>query len=355
MAQAGSGGIYRKPIAFLVIGFVLGVSAVGLVLFFLLPQTAYTKQIPSTNNQAAAPALEKLKVGGYLESSEKHFLVVDAGWERGIWAKYGLDPEFVSYNPDAASLNKLLASGINIGIAVTSDPVLVSSSGLPVKIVAGYQGLPSCRLAVNADGPLRTMKDLDGRKFGVPSTTSAWYRHALYVSNKFGVKPEFVVDGAYANLTNQVVGLKLGRIDAVFSCDGALLRLADSGEIRILITSADYLNRPFTALSLFATEDMIKQNPDLVRRFVKAWLESVKYLEENPNYAVDLYVKKTNAPRDLAEKVVSQITWAPSGRGSGQDLVAAVANVWQFHKDTGAVSANINVKIEEVVDTRFLP
>ncbi|MCL5318811.1 MAG: ABC transporter substrate-binding protein [Thaumarchaeota archaeon] len=299
--------------------------------------------------------MEKFKVGGYVTSSEKYFLVVDTGYEQGIWAKYGLDPEFVSYTPDVAGLNKVIASGISIGIAVTSDPILLSSSGLPVKIVAGYQGLPSCRLAVNADGPLRTMQDLDGRKIGVPSTTSAWYRHALYLSNKFGVKPEFVVDGAYTNLTNQVVGLKLGRIDAVISCDGALLRLVDSGEIRLLITSAEYLNKPWTAISLFATEDLIKQNPDLVRRFVKAWLETVKYLEDNPDYAVDLYIKKTNAPRDLAEKVVSQINWASSGRGSGQDLVAAVANVWQFSKETGAVSGNINVKIEDVVDARFLP
>ena len=56
-----------------------------------------------------------------------------------------------------------------------------------------------------------------------------------------------------------------------------------------------------------------------------------------------------------AEKALSLIDWQPSGRGTGQDLIAAVTNSWQVAKDIGEVPANSVVKAEDAVDARFLP
>ena len=84
-------------------------------------------------------------------------------------------------------------------------------------------------------------------------------------------------------------------------------------------------------------------------------MEAVEYAKENPGYAADLYIRKTNAPRDLADKFVTTITWTPSGRGTGQDLMLAVSNSHQFRKELGGVPSNIEVKVEQTVDVRFLP
>jgi hypothetical protein len=88
-----------------------------------------------------------------------------------------------------------------------------------------------------------------------------------------------------------------------------------------------------------------------------ATLEIVGYLKTNPGYASQLYVQRTKAAKNVAEKAVASLNriLAPSGRGSGNDLAAAVAGNWQFIVDSGAVPANSFVKIEDVVETRFLP
>ena len=52
---------------------------------------------------------------------------------------------------------------------------------------------------------------------------------------------------------------------------------------------------------------------------------------------------------------MSVMNWTPNGRGSGQDLVAAVKNVWEVLKVTGQVPAEINPQIVDAVDVRFLP
>lgn len=68
----------------------------------------------------------------------------------------------------------------------------------------------------------------------------------------------------------------------------------------------DVLPKQYVSVVVFATDDLIEQNPDLVRRFVKATLETAKYLKENPGCASELCIKKTNAPKDLADDAIAQ-------------------------------------------------
>ena len=131
----------------------------------------------------------------------------------------------------------------------------------------------------------------------------------------------------------------------------------DSGAVRLLLPLADIYPKPYTAVVVWATDDLIERNPDLVAKFVGATLEVVQYLKANPGHASELYVKRTNAPKDVADKAVASLNQilTPGGRGSGDDLVAAVAGNWQFITESGAVTAGNTLKIEEVVDARFLP
>ena len=94
-----------------------------------------------------------------------------------------------------------------------------------------------------------------------------------------------------------------------------------------------------------------------MKRFVKTVLEAVGYLKEHPDQAIDLYIEKTNAPRNLAGRAVTELNkfLMPSGRGSGQDLVSAVEENWQFTKDSGAIPVGTNVNVRDAVDVRFLP
>lgn len=350
MVNRKAEGVSRLLVV-VVISIGIGTLVGGSAVFFLLQQGAPAQQAAQTQNPVTVPqTLQKFKAFGGFTTAESAFLVMDAAMDRGIWAKYGLDPEVITSPNKPSYIEESVASGIRIGVAATADVPLDRSSGVPVKVVVGYIGSAIQKVYVKADDPIKTVNDLDGKKIGVTSLNSAPARAANYISNKFSIRTELVSLG---NLTNQVVALKLGRVDAIASSEGAVLRLVDSGELRILVRSSDIVPKPFTTVSMWATDDLIQQDPDLVKRFVKATIETVTYLKENPSYAIDLYIRRTNAPRDLAEKVISQLDWAPSS--SGSDLITAVANNWQYAKDSGAVPANTNVNIEDVVDTRFLP
>jgi len=115
--------------------------------------------------------------------------------------------------------------------------------------------------------------------------------------------------------------------------------------------------KPYTAVVVWATDDLIALDPDLVTRFVRATLETVGYLQADPGRASELYVKRTHAPKNLADRTVAELNrrLTVTGAGSGEDLVTAVAGSWQFTQQSGAVAAGTTVKVEEAVDKRFLP
>jgi ABC-type nitrate/sulfonate/bicarbonate transport system substrate-binding protein len=304
--------------------------------------------------QEGSMSLHSFKEAAENTTFEWFFLLVDAGNGQGIWARHGLTPEFVPAAGSSAQLRERVEAGIGIGFVNAAEVTLARSAGVPVKTVAGYFGETTARIFVSAEGPIKSARDLDGKKIGIVATTHTSYRTVLYMNRRLAINAEATPLG---NLASNVAALKSGQIDAFYSAEGAALTLVDSGAVRLLLSLADIYPKPYTAVVVWATDDLIERNPDLVTKFVGATLEVVQYLKSNPGYASELYVKRTNAPKDVADKAVASLNkiLMPSGRGSGDDLVAAVTGNWQFITESGAVPIGTVVNIGEAVDTRFLP
>jgi len=141
------------------------------------PQPQYPAPAPKP---APAPVVpDKFKADGYSPRVEATFLIADAGKDRGIWAKYGLDPDFV-YNPggrssSVADIKAGVAAGTQIGLSGGNALILARSQGVQVKLIAGYLGENhNIKIYVRADSTIKTLKDLDGKKVGVVNTIASY-------------------------------------------------------------------------------------------------------------------------------------------------------------------------------------
>jgi ABC-type nitrate/sulfonate/bicarbonate transport system substrate-binding protein len=326
----------------------------GTVVSLLIAAACPSQAQDPPPQEAVAMPPHQFKAAAEQPNFEWFFLLVDAGNEKGFWARNGLDPTFVPAAGSSAQLKSLVDSGIRIGFVNAAEVTLARSHGLPVKIVAAYFGETTARIFAAAKGPMTTAKDLDGMKIGVISATHTSYRTVFYINQKLGINAEPVAIGS---LASNVAALKAGQIDAFYSAEGAALTHIDSGDLRLVLPLADIYPKPYTAVVIWATDDLIEQNPDMVGKFVRATLEIVGYLKANPDYASELYVRRTQAAKNVADKAITSLNriLTPNGLGSGNDLVAAVSGNWRFIIESGAVPAAPVIKIEEVVDTRFLP
>jgi len=300
--------------------------------------------------QAAAP----LKVSGENKNFEWFFLLADAGKQQAIWSKNGLDAQFVPAAGSAAQLKEQVAAGVKIGWVNTAEVLIARSQGLPVKVVAAHFGETIAKIFAAPDAAISQGRDLDHKKIGILSPSHTSYKAVLYINEKLGIRAEPV---ALGNLANNVEALKAGKIDAFYSAEGAALGLVASGELKIAVRLADLYPKPYTAVVIWATDDLIRDDPTAVRAFVNGTLEAVRYLQGNPESASHLYIKRTGANKALADRAVAELNslLTASGRGSGNDLMAAVEGNWKFTRDSGSVPAGASTKIEDAVDSRFLP
>ena len=298
--------------------------------------------------------LTSMKVSGENKSFEWFFLLADAGVQQGIWSKNGLDPQFVGAAGSAAQLKEQVASGLKIGWVNTAEVLIARSQGAPVKVVAAHFGDTIAKIFAKPDSAFKTARDLHGKRIGVLSPSHTSYKAVLYLNEKLGIKAEPVATG---NLASSVAALNDGKVDAFYSAEGAALGLVASGDLKIAVRLADVYPKPYTAVVVWATDDLIRDHPGVVRGFVAGTLQAVTYLQRNPLAASELYAKRTGAGKALSDKAVAELNeyLTATGRGSGSDLLAAVEGNWRFTKDSGSVPADTAIRIEDAVDSRFLP
>lgn len=286
---------------------------------------------------------------------EWFFLITDLGEELGVWAKHGLVPEFVPNAATATDLKNLIASGISTGFVTTAEALFARASKTPVKVVAGYFGKTIAKILGQAAGSIKSPRDLDGKRIGTLSTAHTSARAVLYINSKLGIRAEPIAVGS---LEDRLAAIRAGKIEAFYASEGAALQLVDDGDLSVLLDLADVYPEPYTADVVWAADDLIDQGPDLVASFVNATLETVESIQDNSVLASSLYAKRTGASQALADRAVAELSrfLAPSGRGSGDDLVAAVSGSWQFSRECGAVPKGMVLEsVSDAVETKFLP
>jgi ABC-type nitrate/sulfonate/bicarbonate transport system substrate-binding protein len=99
-----------------------------------------------------------------------------------------------------------------------------------------------------------------------------------------------------------VAGFETGNLDAAVTSLESALRIEQAGRGKILLTFGDIVD-PFIAHVIYATNDMIAQHPDTIRRFLKAWSETVAYAQTHKADTIKYSQKVTLLDDTLANRV----------------------------------------------------
>ncbi|MDQ6618327.1 MAG: ABC transporter substrate-binding protein [Pseudomonadota bacterium] len=202
----------------------------------------------------------------------------------GYYKDAGLDVTLVQGN-GSGNTAQLVASG-RAQIAY-ADAVAVSqliAKGAPMKILATvYQSNPNEVTALKKTG-IKSVKDLAGKKVGVPSASSQTTMLPLFWKAN-GLKES---DMTLMNMppTAMVPALLQGQVDAILgSIDAYQIQLEAQGAQLDNFRFADY-GVPTVSTSIFANDTYIKENPDVVRKFIAASLKGWSFALDNPEKTV---------------------------------------------------------------------
>jgi ABC-type nitrate/sulfonate/bicarbonate transport system substrate-binding protein len=226
---------------------------------------------------AAAHAADTLRVGrspGFLFS----YVPLDVGLKEGFFDKRGLKIDMVDFEGAAKMDQALVAGSIDISLG---SPMGMSMEvkGMPAKAVAVIAGpMLEFGVLVPYDSPAKSLDDLRGKTFGIATIGSITQWVALELARVKGWGPngiKLTSIGSGAGAT--AAALKTHLVDAEIGNATAGLFLERAHEGRLLATAADFVPH-FQAHTMYATDDILRRDPDAVRRFIAGWLESVAFM-----------------------------------------------------------------------------
>lgn len=210
---------------------------------------------------------------------------VYAGLEKGYFRDEGLNVEAVAGGNIVALMPGLTAGQLHFMVAPIVTVLQGVEAGIKFRIVGPGTAIaappPDISPIVTASqGPIRNPKDLEGRSLAVPSLNGNLWLYSRAVLEKAGVDLA-KVRILEVPFPQQFDALTSGRVDAASMTEPFATRALESGNGRVLAYPYSQTQPVFVSVVLVTMADWAQQNPDLVRRFARAYLRGQAFVNQN--------------------------------------------------------------------------
>ncbi|MGM9936076.1 MAG: ABC transporter substrate-binding protein [Candidatus Ornithomonoglobus sp.] len=230
-------------------------------------------------------------------------------YEKGFFAEEGFDVNLISADTETRKI------GLNNGTIpiVNGDFQFFPSieSGVNVSVVDGLHN--GCiKFVVLPDSDISTAEDLKGKKIGVDEIGGTPHQVASVWVENAGISA-LAEDGEVTFLPFSDGNLELealynGEIDVAAMWDPLGSVSAKEGKTKIIFDLAtDPAFRDKYCCFLYASNKLLKENPDEIAALLRAYQKAQNWISENPEEAVDIIISGKYAQIEDKELAVDLI------------------------------------------------
>src|SRR5437870_926957 len=207
--------------------------------------------------------------------------------DKGIFAEHGLDLEVLEGRGSDLTAQTVGNGSVMFGTADAAAVMSLASQGLPVKIVGSYFKSSPIAFVFPKKTNWKTLKDLAGASvgYGALLATSVAAIKAAGLEGKLRMiqlEPDAVP-----------VALLDGRVDAVMTFGFQYVPLFESKGLPVSTFPISEAGIHVPGLALITSNDLIKKNPDLVKRFVAAAQKAMEVTQKDPRAAIEALLKRS--------------------------------------------------------------
>ena len=212
-----------------------------------------------------------------------HYTALEKGWYRDE----GLDVKIVRGQGSGDTVKRIAAGQGEVGIADMSALIAArANTDVKVKGIALWYRRPPHGVFVRADSPIKTPKDLEGKKLAISAGNSHQILWPVF-EKLSGLKPGSV-SWVTMDAASMPPSLIRGVTDAVpfFVVHEARIRKIakqQNVDLRLLSAWAD-LGLDLSSTSLVAREESIAKDPDGLKAFLRATLKGADYAFREKHY-----------------------------------------------------------------------
>jgi NitT/TauT family transport system substrate-binding protein len=259
----------------------------------------------SGSGSASADGVDQVKVG--------LIPIVDVapiylGQQKGFFKSRNIELVLEAGQGGAAIVPGVLNNQTQFGYSNMTTLMISQTKGLPIKVVAagasstGEAGKDFGGVVVKADSPIKTAKELAGKKISVNTLRNIGETVTRESVRKAGGDATTLsfVEMAFPAMP---AALDKGEVDAAWVVEPQLSTIKAAGGREIASTFVDAAPN-LTVAAYFTSEKLISQNPGLVKRFTEAVNESLAYADSHPDEARAILAGYTKIDEKLRASLV---------------------------------------------------
>jgi ABC-type nitrate/sulfonate/bicarbonate transport system substrate-binding protein len=235
---------------------------------------------------AAAQALPQWRTGIVFVKADSVFHQL-IGKEKGFHQAYGLDVEFVVL-PGDVDVMKSIVAGATESIEITpASPLTAIEKGAKLKIVASF--MPGLNYVLFSKKDIKDLKDLYGRTVAVTAPNSFPELLLRTAMQRRGLDPSKVQLVQAGGDPDRVKALLAGKVDAAVAAL-EFLHQVERADRKLLVDFAEVLPH-WTRNVVVTTDQIIKERPDHLRRFLLAKAKGIRYALEHRDETIAIMAK----------------------------------------------------------------
>ena len=279
---------------------------------------------------------------------------------KGYYKQEGLDVTVVPSKGTADVIKGVDAGVAQLGFIDVPSLVAGGEAASSLKMVAvNYQKAPYCVFSLNPGANVTAPKDMVGLEFGSSTASFVWKIHQAFMK-MHGLDPSTLkvvnIDGSAR--VPMLAARKVQAIDLFVMSEPGLKRAVKDAEVKCLLLGDHGLD--IYANGIGVKEDFLKQNPQVVRGFVRAALRGWKDALANPEEAATIQVQYVRAldPKIIVEElaIVKRLAVVPDTQKNGYGAMnkEKMARTVQFINDNVEINGR-KLTVDDIYRDGYLP
>lgn len=276
--------------------------------------------------------------------------------EKGFFKEEGANVTgIITSAGGGTSLRNMIAGNVPYGEVSPNVVVAAIQQGVDIKIVSdNVLTVAEFVWAVKPDSPIKSVKDLKGKKFGYTNPRSTSLALATLVLQSGGLKTEDAELVKTGGFGEGVAALDAGIVDITPIPEPLWSKF--EGKYRAVARASELL-QPMANVVGVTTSAQAAAKGDFIRAVIKARARAVAFMQEQPDQAGDIIAKAYNlepaVARASVRSLVSSKTAGVAYWGAGAIHMEGLKRSIEVQKMVGAISGDVDT--DKIVDTQFLP
>lgn len=293
-------------------------------------------------------AAEKLKYAATVRTAPSYMVPLIAAEEKGFWKQQGVDVEVVGFRGGVEVGRAVAAKQVDVGTMETISAVLSAARGIPLILVGSFNEQSTFYIWVLPDSPLKNPKDLHGARVAVTSLHDLTGSYGQMLRKALGIDLKLVAAGGSVE---RLALLRARRVDANLAAPSGVAPLVVKGELRQILLIEDYTPKPWNEYHIFSRKDVAQNNPEAVKKVVRAILKAGDFIRENSRWAIEA-MKTHFGYSEEAAKFVYDISFTEIG-GQGRIDPRGIDNVTNFLVEYGLVAKDKAPAVSDMYSSKF--